>query len=353
MLCALALSAAPLLGPAAAAQTEPVFPEGVWRATHIFLDRQDVGAQGLIEYTGFGSARLEGVSTGETINVSGEIQFEAASKAESALSTSERVYQGVWRVEGWGATLDAFGDLSLRARETPKGGATASFQKDYELESHGSLTLTEAQCTNLYVTFETEVIPLPGAITGPALIGWLVAFPDSISGEYDAMYEELTELAWVLTTWMATPDLSSPGAVPAVLERMQELADLVIRLHQASADSGKCGLPGEFYRDGPAYQFIAELLGDLASIVGFANTQNPNQVSAETMIEVYGLASRLGAFHSPDGDDVKTMNVYPIELEKLLADAIVDGQPETIDAIWAAAVQYGWQSLAEKAESAR
>ena len=358
MLCALALAAVPLLGPAAVAQTDPVFPEGVWRAAQIFLNREDKSdARGVVEYVGFGSARLEGVADGETINVSGEIQFEAASKGETALSTSERIYQGVWRVEGWGSTLDMFGDLNVKARETPKGGGSAPFQKEFKLEGRGVLALIDGDCLHLYVGFETELIPLPGAIAGPALVGTLVAFPDAVIGENDAIFEELTELIGLLKNSVQKPALGRAGEVATIINRMRELGVLAIQLQNASVGAGSCGPAGEYYRGGAAFNVIADLMGDLAFIVGFANTTRPDsdfvQVRAEEMIDVYRFAAAAGSFLSPDSQDIQTMDIYPIELEKLLADGITFGDVEAINAIWAAAIQFGWQDLAEKADSAR
>jgi hypothetical protein len=70
------------------------------------------------------------------------------------------------------------------------------------------------------------------------------------------------------------------------------------------------------------------------------------------MIDAYGLASSAGAFDSLSSDAIQTMNVYPIELEKLLAVAQADGKQDTVDAIYAAALQWGWDFLADQAKPA-
>lgn len=352
VVCALVLSAVPLRGPAATAQAEPVFPLGAWEG-EAWFDRADSSELGLVEYTGVGEVKLEGAGDGDTIRVSGEVAFEVLIEADGPLASSQRTYSGLWDVEGWGSALEASGSVAAVGSDLAKEAGAVPTPVGFETEGRGVLTLDHVSCVSMSGTFTTEVIPAPGAIAGPALVAPFIAFPKA-SSTLDDLYREVVDRWALLTTWLGSPDTNNLNTRDSLLQTIRELVQLIEQLNQAIADAGLCGaVSGDYLPGGIPHWYLGRIMRDVAFIVGSANAKVEGSASAEFMIEVYGLAASLGAFDELDSVAVEVMNIYPIELEKLLADAIVDGEASTIDAIYAAAVQYGWQSLAEKADSAR
>jgi hypothetical protein len=341
--------------PGVVAQLEPTIPAGGW-AGQVEFGRVDETDQGVVEYVGGGRLDVTASTDGEdNVNVRGDFVFDVRVTANAPLGSSDRWYRGTWRAEGYGTRLDSSGPVSVNGLDGARVDSSVTMKYvpiGVETEGRGGFNVAAASCLSVSGEFVTEIIALPGALAGPAFVAPFVLFPAD-SSELEDDVQEIEQKASMIWQWLASPTTNNWNTRDAILAEVRVLLGLVRDLNQSIADLGLCGpVSGDYLPGGVAHQWIADMLGNFAYLIGFANTKVPGTVSAEFMIDAYGLASSAGAFDSLSSDAIQTMNVYPIELEKLLAVAQADGKQDTVDAIYAAALQWGWDFLADQAKPA-